>query len=370
MKSDVGSDKTIESLARALISPDTFRFLPSNIVDVARQQGCASLLYRSCPSAELNNNIAKKLRNVSALWEGVSIVRQEAVHELLEKFCQHKVPVLLIKGIALGYQIYQSPGLRPGMDVDLLIEQDQIEPIKIILQQSGYHIHAHEKDSLITQQFSASQKLKSGHTLGLDIHYQLNNQQRYARLFNFDELSSRSAPIQQISPHARALGLSDAFLLACIHRAGHIAEGEPTRLIWLYDIFLLLRKMDSDIATETAALIQEKDLGEVCRSGISATMVYFPTSLPVALQKVVQVVAGENTKPENINPVSEIWYKFRYQTGWRQRLKFTRQLLFPSREHMQRKYPQSKTWLPLLYVHRAIGGFSRRIKTRATTKQK
>ena len=65
--------------------------------------------------------------------------------------------------------------------------------------------------------------------------------------------------IPDIGSHAYGLGIADAFVLACMHRNGHLAQGEPERLIWLYDIYLMLKQMD--VETEPAFKFSSTDIG-------------------------------------------------------------------------------------------------------------
>ena len=331
------------------------------ITDAAVRQGMDALLYE-IPGIE--GDIRTALRSRIANPQGMGLARELALGDLLTALNKTDVQVLLMKGFPLGYQVYASPGLRPCVDVDLLVRRDQLEQVQGVLDEAGYTVKFGDTAPDVSQQFMASKSFESGYVLDFDIHYSINNQAEYANRFTFEELMDRSAPLPRICEHARSLGLDDAFLLACIHRAGHLANGEPEKLIWLYDIHLMLEKLSAGLDCELVSLIEDKSLQAVCRSGVDASVVAFQSAVPPGLAHVIDQVPSRDVELAVDDPVTKLWRSFRGQSSNQARMAFLRQLFFPPADYMRRKYPDSSSGLPVLYARRAWSGFTGRMKIR------
>jgi Uncharacterised nucleotidyltransferase len=50
-----------------------------------------------------------------------------------------QVPVLLLKGAALAYQVYARSCLRAMVDLDLLVRPDEVEHACVVMRDLGYH---------------------------------------------------------------------------------------------------------------------------------------------------------------------------------------------------------------------------------------
>ena len=57
---------------------------------------------------------------------------------LLRRFEAARVPVIPLKGPALGETLYPDPALRPSSDLDLLIRRETLLPVDGLLQSLGY----------------------------------------------------------------------------------------------------------------------------------------------------------------------------------------------------------------------------------------
>jgi len=331
------------------------------LISQAEFNGVQSLLFNILQDSQ-PEKVSGLLRTKAILQEGISLAREETLTTLLETLADVNVPALLMKGVPLGYQVYSSPGLRPCVDTDLLVPKEQIDRVKSVLCDLEFEIIFGDETPDISQQFTARRNFEAGHALDLDIHYSINNQLAYAKLFLFEELMERSEPLPQLGEHACALGLADAFLLACIHRGGHLANGEPDKLIWLYDIHLMLEQMDQDRENQLIELIEGKSLHAICKTGVDATVSAFHSRVPENLNRILSQVTS--AKPLIGDPVTILWQSFQSLPDLKSRRTFLRQLFFPSAEYMRKKYPNSGMWLPFLYARRAFEGLASRMKIR------
>ncbi|NBO66854.1 MAG: hypothetical protein EBU88_18755, partial [Acidobacteria bacterium] len=79
------------------------------------------------------------LREAAADWAARELGATSEARRLILLFQAHGIQAIPLKGIALmlgGY--YPQPGLRPALDIDLLVPPDQIEMADLLLAQHGY----------------------------------------------------------------------------------------------------------------------------------------------------------------------------------------------------------------------------------------
>jgi len=355
----------LDKLASEAFSVDE---LTPQLIELADQHGFTALLYErfrlaNQSQAEINSLDAQSLRAKAMLWEALAIVRKDALKLLLHEAQVRGLSIVLFKGAALAYQLYKSPGLRPSVDIDLYINEDQLSNIVKLLCSLGYDVEPIAEKSMICFQFCASKTSNTGHTVVLDVHYRINNQAEYEGLFEFSKVLANSVSIPEIDPAARGLCYAEAYVLACVHLQGHYALGEPIKGIWLYDIHLLLQKMNPAEQGYLVEFIDTTSVERVCARWTQVTKHYFRTEVPSALQhSLANAVQQKQGKlPNRINPVKQLWDQFYFLANTRARLVFLKQLFIPSKQRIRDKYPNSKLWMPILYFRRIVTGLLQRL---------
>ena len=312
---------------------------------------------------ELESSNIQNLRTKTFLWAAVAIVRLEILRELLIEANNRNISMLLFKGAALGYQIYNSPTERPCCDIDIFIDENQRNDVIKLLLSMGYKVDLVQETSMLCYQFSASKESESGHVVVLDIHYRINNQAEYEGLFQFSNVLSKSVNIPDIHPYAKGLCLADAFVLACVHLQGHYALGEPVKGIWVYDIHLLIQAMTVSDQENVVKYSENTSVWRICAYWTQVAQVHFDTKLPIKLQQKLFDTEKQETDPiqNNVNPVKLLWDQFYYLSNNKNRLRFLKELFLPPRQSIRDKYPNSKLIMPILYIRRAFNGLIKRI---------
>ena len=332
--------------------------LNANILEHAIKHGLTGLLYEKVRGGNADPELVIALRRQYVTWQGIALLRAECLQQLLADCKNAGVSLVLMKGVALGYQVYSTPGLRPCMDIDLLITKTDESAVKRIFTNLGYQIDQVAADSVINYQFIATREVIAGHTVMFDVHVKLNNQIEYARLLDYNEVLSRSVVLEEVDQHAHALNLVDALLLSCIHIQGHAAQYEPIKLIWLYDIKCLIDHFDEALQRQFVQVMREKSLSPICAKWIKEAAVIFLFHIPEIIDKSFENVRMQSGP----NPIQVLWNQFYYQRGAKNKLRFARELFAPPKEYLQNKYPDSNLWLPILYLRRAMAGLFDRVR--------
>jgi hypothetical protein len=355
-----------DALANDVVSVDQ---LTPQLIEFLDKQGFVGIHYQRFDGLQLSQGQLacanfRELRLKAHLWTAVAMVRLEALQLVLCEAQAQGISVLLLKGAALGYQIYESPGLRPGVDIDVYIDKKQIDQVVGLFTALGYDVDATHEESQICFQFCAVKMTDGGQAIVFDVHYQINNQAQYAALFDFQSLLSNSLEIPSISGSARGLSMAHAYVLACVHLQGHFSQGEQIKAVWLYDIHLLLQKMTRADQKLVLQFIEISQLGAVCARWTEVSLHWFEADMPDMVKDYFAGVAKQHKSSclNGVNPVRQLWDQFYYLSSTRARFDFLKHLFFPASQRIRDKYPNSKLSIPILYGRRAISGLFKRLR--------
>ena len=296
-----------------------------------------------------------------------ALLRERELQKVLDKLAANGVHPILMKGVPLGYSHYPSPALRPCGDTDMLIREQDRAIIDLILQQFGYAC-ARFKAQLISYQDSYGRTGKLNMRHELDIHWKISNRQLFSNTLDYASAYARAIPLPQLSKHAMALCPVDALLMACLHRATHLQDEqeEPDRLIWFYDMHVLVQTMSTGEKREFLTLAREKKLCAVCTDALYWTRHYFQTQ---GATKLLESLANSqpNSEPSAqyfaISNTQALWLDWRALPDFKSRLKALYSALFPAPAYMQQRYGKiNPLWLPYLYPYRWFKACSRLLK--------
>ena len=162
-----------------------------------------------------------------------------------------------------------------------------------------------------------------------------------------------------------------------MHRAGHAnapyySDGRAylggDRLIWLWDIHLLVTRMSDDELAEFVALATAKQLKAICLDALDACVERFAT--PVAPSVLAGLAHAGRTEPSarylSGGRTRQMIGDFLALDGAAQRARWLKELAFPPADYMRGKYPDAAThWLPVLYARRGLHGLWRLAAGRA-----
>lgn len=305
-----------------------------------------------------------------AAWE---MRHQHLLNQVLARLADIGVRPVLFKGTALAYDLFPEPFLRARGDSDFIVPERDWRRVAEALESLGFEY----RQEGISGGFSAHQATYSrlepaGGVHALDLHWRISNNEAMSRLFSYEELRSQALALPGLGPDALAAGRAHALAIACMHRMGHehhpyFVDGEAhyggDRLIWLYDIHLLLGSLSPPQHEELAGLAERKGLRAVCLEGIEQARARFHTPVP-------ESTLGAMARPGAPEPVADYlggtaWQRrladFRALGGARAKLGFLAEMVFPPASYMRSKYPDAgMRWLPWLYLRRAGAGILKR----------
>jgi len=348
-------------------------------IDRAQYHGVLSLVHDRFQRAPnlgkaWPSSVTSSCRNAAiprAMWE---LRHRHLLQRVLAALASQGVQPVLFKGTALAYSHYSESALRTRGDTDLIIAPDALTQTAPALADHGFQRQAGTNGEFVSYQASYVHAADGGNAHALDVHWRINNAEVLANLFTYAELLDRSRALPGLSSDARAASPVDALLIACMHRATHkqnpyyvdgIPYYEGDRLIWLYDIHLLVVQFGTREWADFLFLAESKGLCAVCLEGLERAATAFQSQVPEIVRTQL-ACAGHGERVARYFAASALrqqWMNFGAIPGALPKVRFVLQTFFPSTSYMRHKYPEGG-WLPRLYFKRAAAGILRRLLNR------
>lgn len=332
---------------------------PSAVVAAASHHAVTPLLAdRLMP---LGGEVSRRLQTAAHAQTAVDLARELELRQALAALDAAGVHALVIKGAHVAYQFYSRPDLRPRIDTDLLIRDDDRQAAARVLESLGYG----RRDAIGGERLTSQEMFvkRDGESVrhAVDLHWRVANPQIFAGVLTFDELSRDAVPLPALGPGARGLSPPQALLLACVHRVAHHYDTDC--LIWIYDIHLIASRLRADEWDAFASVVRERSVSAVCRRGLMMAREYFGTSWPPAVDDAWTGGVEAPSEPTaaylaaDRRLAAHLWLDLRAIPDWPGRWQLLREHLFPSSRYMRQVYASdSAAPLPVLYVRRVLHG--------------
>lgn len=347
------------------------------LADACVVHGVHGVLYhRFSGTADLWRALPRVLRErlehqakTDLVWE---LAHRAELPACLATLAEAGLDVLLLKGTALAYALYPVASIRARGDTDLFVQAEEVPKLRELLAARGYVRDTHSQG--VGYEVNLTRKDRFGLEHVLDVHWRLSSNAVFAGLLDWDEARRMSIAVPALGAHARGLGHVHALLHSCVHRAVHFHSpyyvyGEPylerNRLIWLYDVRLLADALGAADWSSFVDLAHERGVSALCLDALHAATEHVGAAIPgdVSLALARPKRSELSAQLLSGSPWRGAWVEFRAQRTMAARWKFLRDLFFPDREYMLRKYPgQRARPLPYLYVRRIAEGVQRRVR--------
>jgi hypothetical protein len=295
------------------------------------------------------------------------VFAEQELRAVLDAFERQGVHVLLTKGGALAYTVYDEPWLRPRADTDLLVHGDEIAAAGGVLEACGYTRSAAVSTGVHVSHQAAFERIdERGVRHVVDLHWKTVNPKVLADALDFDQLWPGAESAPALGPAARTPSAIDSLLLACLHRLAH-HQGQE-RLVWLHDMRLLTRSFAAADWTRFARRAAARRIAAICLDGLAAASSHLGMELPPAIE--AQLAAAGNSEPSRIYVERRVTRRdvlrsdLAHLGSWRERLTLVREHLLPSPAFMRHRYGPGSRWpLPALYLHRLLTGATRWVRS-------
>jgi len=310
---------------------------------------------------ELPDQLQDALQQKLMTGVACEMVRTRDLLALLEALSGAGIACLILKGGALAYTHYPEPGLRSRCDTDFFIDTGDIRKIRDIFHGLGYQLSGWIYKS---HQFDCF-KSEFGGAINYDIHWRPNNRSKYARVFSYEEVNRESVPVPGLDG-ALTLKPVHALLLACMHRAGDPMH-DADRLIWLYDIHLLVSALSEPELFEFAQRAVGENIQAICRDAIEKSRQCFTTSVPGQVEDILAAPSQASSIHRRFSDsqLALIFDDIRQLPDVRSRFELVWEYLVPPADYLLNRYGKKGWfWVPALYLRYLFGGIFERVSLR------
>ena len=115
-----------------------------SVVFYSKYHSVAPLLYNNLSSNRLIGSVPRpvyrSLLSLKHRTEYQNKIISGILDEIVREFMIYDIPVIVLKGIALVEIVYRNYGLRPLIDINLLIEENNLDKASRLLFQNGYSV--------------------------------------------------------------------------------------------------------------------------------------------------------------------------------------------------------------------------------------
>ena len=334
-----------------------------SLIDAARHHGVLPIISEVAARASWDREFAAAIRADVAAETALSLANERELKRVLDGFGEARLTPLLFKGAHLAYTLYRSPELRPRVDSDFLIREDERAAANDCLERLGYTALEYVTGAVAFGQVPYGRIDASGVSYTIDVHWRLANPQAFAHRLGHDEIARAAVRIPRLGSNALGPGLAHALTIASLHRAAH--HGSTHRLLWLYDVHLLassLSKAGNDLGwREAIDVAVQRGLGPVVASALTDARDRIGTELPATVLPELNAHAADRDVLEfvegRMSQLRVAASDWRRLAGLRDRARYLREHLFPPAEYIRHRYGvSSRLALPLLYTHRIVAG--------------
>ncbi|MFA9613301.1 MAG: nucleotidyltransferase family protein, partial [Deltaproteobacteria bacterium] len=293
-----------------------------------------------------------------------SLHMEGQLREIIEAFREQGVRVLVLRGPALAFSLYEDPAMRPSCDLDLLVLPEQVVQARTILESLGYRCLAKRfetaRDFFREECFIHQEN--PGNTFPVDlhwVHWELHPFFKGSEEVDILDLFQRAWKVETPTLAFETLHPVDYLIHSAIHLI--MIHKNEMRLSWIYDTALLAQHLQVPDDWET---LQERCVAWRARLPLEHCL------------KMAQVWAGLelpegfddfSTWPRPTEDESAVW-EDTMRHHWvtillkrslsnpsllLKRIPSLLRLLFPHPDIVRFCYPTSSNWLlPLSYVRR------------------
>lgn len=176
------------------------------------------------------------------------------LQKVLHTFNEANIPFLLLKGAALAHTVYTRPDLRTYHDIDALIHPRDLARAHDLLVEMGYIPYEEFRADTLDKNRTGYHYILRHSNTWLEVLIELHTAPHageIATAFDVDSMWANAHTITVLGESTLTLNPIDHLLYLCWHYRFH----GFARLLWLYDLVVMLRAIDSELHWE--ALVQE-----------------------------------------------------------------------------------------------------------------
>ncbi len=145
---------------------------------------------------------------------------RKVLKDILQRFEQMNIPVIVLKGGYLAEVVYAQPGLRGMGDLDILVHCDYLAPAAAALEHLGYQTLDINRARDGWELFHHLPVFHHRQHIPVELHWRIERPNIKLDI-TFDDLAQQAMPFEMNGQKAYAPGVVDCLLHLCTHWGQH-----------------------------------------------------------------------------------------------------------------------------------------------------
>ena len=333
-----GLDQEKRYINRALShhsTPDTPHLDWERLKETACMEGVGGILYHRLKDTDIPPSTLSQLRNRYQSVVAQNLIALDTLEKLEHALDSERIEAMTLKGASLLEHIYPSVGMRPMSDLDLMVRPEQYEQFIHLLYGLGY-----EQDSMIPHYLHKGKSI-------IDVHIHALNTDRITRrsgLFpsGMEPIWANSLPWQEGYRWIRRPDDVDNTILLTQHLMKHSFSS----LIWIYDIYMLLKNRDSAFWTSLRKRADQLGQTRPLSYSLYLTKGLFGVGAPQGrrydhlskdLSRLERGILGARIEGQTVHRLGPLMALF-CLPGLKARISFLWETLFPKKEVIEQEF--------------------------------
>jgi hypothetical protein len=218
----------------------------NSLVTLAEYHGLGPLLHTRLAAAAVSvpADTSRALKGLYIRHRHANSVRSRVLAEILRAYAAAGIDTLVLKGAALAFLVYSSPGLRPMRDLDLLVREADARRAQQILLELGFDTSP-DRSHILTPEhphLEVARRWDEGMKISVEVHFRLYPRSIHYPPHGFEDLVREAVSFRVDSVKANTLGVEDMLGHVVRHACGPPLLGTPLRFIHLCDVIGLVDK--------------------------------------------------------------------------------------------------------------------------------
>jgi hypothetical protein len=284
---------------------------------------------------------------------------ESELRRVLLAFNEANIPLMLFKGPVLAYTVYPKPHMRTYHDIDALIQPGDLAHAQDVLTQMGYSFYNEYRADAVDEERTgyhfSLQSPGSPFAAIIELHT-APHASEIGTLFDREALWKNATAMTILDQPVVTMNPADHLLYLCWHYRFH----GFTRLLWLYDLVMMLRAYGNILEWERLIrTAHQQDMAATLYYCLSWCHELFDIAIPEAVFSQLcppvasRLIVERIALPDIARHLSIARYQKRRLIARRAMVSSNRDLLkaglrmfFPSPVALQKRY-MDHSWLPL-----------------------
>ncbi len=226
----------------------------------------------------LGEELTSRMLELNRLEIAQNLVLEGELQHVLHAFNEAQIAVILFKGPSLAYTVYPKTYLRTYYDIDMLIRPDDLPRANELLLQMGYTFYEEYRANATNSKRTGFNYILARPDSWLEVPIELHTAPHPSEIgtdFEVESLWLKAQKIEVLGESTLTMHPVDHLLYLCWHYRFH----GFTRLLWLYDLVVMLRAMGRTMERDMGRAIDlELDWNELVRAARQqhlATTLYY-----------------------------------------------------------------------------------------------